>query len=61
MLRAPRRYTVEAGKELSDSWAAVVEDNGQFDLWVLGPNGFHGPFQGNVSAVASGLDPEVRV
>jgi phospholipase C len=59
--RVPRRYTVEAGKEVSDSWAAVADDLGQYDLWVLGPNGFHRLFQGNVAAVASGPDPEVRV
>jgi phospholipase C len=59
--RVPRRYTVEAGKELSDSWTAVADDAGQYDLWVLGPNGFHRLFQGNVTAVASGPNPEVRV
>ena len=31
----PRRYTVEAGKALQDSWP-VVE---RYQLWVLGPNG----------------------
>jgi phospholipase C len=57
----PRRYTVEAGKELSDSWAVVASDQGAYSLWVLGPNGFHRAFQGNVATVASGPDPEVRV
>jgi phospholipase C len=33
---APRRYTVEPGKSLADLWPA-----GAYDLWVLGPNGFH--------------------
>ncbi|WP_144112747.1 phosphocholine-specific phospholipase C [Paraburkholderia sp. BCC1886] len=59
--RVPRRYTVEAGKQLSDSWSAVTDDAGQYDLWVLGPCGFHRLFQGNVSAVSTGANPEIRV
>ncbi len=38
--QGPRRYTVEAGKQLEDAWA-VSADDGRYDLWVLGPNGFH--------------------
>jgi phospholipase C len=38
---APRRYTVETGKQLEGSW-----DAGAYDLWVLGPNGFHRHFVG---------------
>lgn len=41
----PRRYMLEAGKQLDDVWELK---NGQYDLWVLGPNGFHRAFQGNV-------------
>ncbi|MBU9167475.1 phosphocholine-specific phospholipase C [Burkholderia gladioli] len=59
--RVPRRYTVEAGKQLSDSWNAVADDAGSYDLWVLGPNGFLREFKGNVSAAANGPAPEVRV
>lgn len=33
----PRRYTVEAGKRLSDVWKAGGPGH---DLWILGPNGF---------------------
>ncbi|QIH07902.1 MULTISPECIES: phospholipase C, phosphocholine-specific [unclassified Pseudomonas] len=40
----PRRYTVEAGKALQDSWS-VVE---RYQLWVLGPNGFHRSFHGQL-------------
>jgi phospholipase C len=50
LARAPRRYTVEAGKSLQDAWAA-----GAYDLWVLGPNGFHRHFVGSDPAA------EVRV
>lgn len=39
--RIPRRYTVEAGKSLSDTWPMDA-----YDLWVLGPNGFVREFTG---------------
>jgi phospholipase C len=44
---APRRYTVEAGKQLQGTWPAD-DTNGAYDLWVLGPNGFHRHFAGAV-------------
>lgn len=55
----PRRYMVEAGKQLDDVWKA---SNGLYDLWVLGPNGFHRGFAGDLvkSAQIDAL-PEVRV
>lgn len=55
----PRRYMVEAGKQLDDVWKA---SNGLYDLWVLGPNGFHRGFAGDLvkSAQINSL-PEVRV
>jgi phospholipase C len=37
--RIPRRYTVEAGKRLSDVWS-TADDDGRYELWVYGPNGF---------------------
>jgi phospholipase C len=40
--RAPRRYTVGAGRRLSGVW-----DAGAHDLWVLGPGGFHRHFIGD--------------
>ncbi len=49
--RIPRRYTVEAGKALDDRW--VVGEDGRFDLWVLGPNGFLRSFKGDVATAAS--------
>ena len=36
----PRRYTVQAGKRLQGRWLAAEGDR-RYDLWVLGPNGFH--------------------
>ncbi|MFW2078781.1 phosphocholine-specific phospholipase C [Acinetobacter sp. ULE_I010] len=55
----PRRYMVEAGKQLDDVWNT---SNGLYDLWVLGPNGFHRGFTGDLvkSAQIDAL-PEVRV
>ncbi|VAX46438.1 Non-hemolytic phospholipase C precursor [Acinetobacter calcoaceticus] len=55
----PRRYMVEAGKQLDDVWNAT---NGQYDLWVLGPNGSHRAFKGNLSqANQTQALPEIRV
>lgn len=61
--RLPRRYTVEPGKQLDDSWNAVDSDAGKYDLWVLGPNGFHRHFLGDVNAVGKidGPRPEIQV
>jgi phospholipase C len=39
---APRRYTVEPGKRIDGTWAP-----GSYDLFVLGPNGFHRRFRGD--------------
>ncbi|HEV2678224.1 MAG TPA: phospholipase C, phosphocholine-specific [Aliidongia sp.] len=43
---APRSYTVEAGKAISDAWAIGT---GGYDLSVYGPNGFFRRFKGSVS------------
>ncbi|WP_322059447.1 phosphocholine-specific phospholipase C [Paraburkholderia sp. J63] len=59
--RVPRRYTVEAGKQLDDTWTPEAADAGAYDLWVLGPNGFHRRFTGNVSAAPRGPNPETRL
>jgi phospholipase C len=61
--RLPRRYMVEAGKSLDDTWAAMTDDAGAYDLWVLGPNGFHRHFKGDLSSVRAGgvAIPEVQV
>ncbi len=61
--RVPRRYLVEPGKELNGSWDVFASDSGKYDLWVLGPNGFHRAFSGDVSAVTAAYAsaPEIRV
>jgi phospholipase C len=58
--RIPRRYTVEAGKTLTDVWD--VHSGGAYDLWVYSANGFLRTFRGNALAhVASAFRPEVQV
>ncbi len=52
----PRRFTVEPQKSLRDVWSARA--SGEYDLWVLGPNGFHRHFTGNCQL--RGQDIELR-
>lgn len=51
----PRRYMVEAGKSLSDVWTPAA--GGAYDLWVLGPNGYHRHFTGNATRAAAAGQP----
>jgi len=59
--RIPRRYMVEAGKTLDDTWNAGLDNLGRYDLWVLGPNGYHRQFAGDTGRLAGGAQPEIRV
>ncbi|MBW8812162.1 MAG: phospholipase C, phosphocholine-specific [Caulobacterales bacterium] len=43
----PRRYTLAAGSTLED---ALPLAGGAYDLWLLGPNGFHRRFRGGPDA-----------
>jgi len=54
---------VEAGKTLDDVWVPQSVDGGRYDLWVLGPNGYHRHFRGEIaaSAGASVAVPEIQV
>ncbi|MBJ9986118.1 phospholipase C, phosphocholine-specific [Acinetobacter sp. S40] len=55
----PRRYMVEAGKQLQDEWNT---QQGAYDLWVLGPNGFHRAFVGNLNqSLQQQALPEIRI
>ncbi|QAY75814.1 phosphocholine-specific phospholipase C [Sphingosinicella sp. BN140058] len=58
--RLPRRYTVEGGKQLTGVWESHGPDGG-YDLWVLGPNGFHRHFVGDAgdAAIAGSLSWEL--
>ena len=55
----PRRYTVEAGKDLSDVWTPASD--GSYDLWVLGANGLHRHFVGNAKRVAAARQPNPEI
>ncbi|MCD0502874.1 phosphocholine-specific phospholipase C [Bordetella petrii] len=60
--RTPRRYTIEAGKQLSDTWNVFQDNQGRYDLWVLGPNGYHRHFQGDTNRIGdTQVQPEIRV
>jgi len=44
----PRRYTVGPDEDLQGIWPLDAEQG--YDLWVLGPNGFHRRFRGSAQA-----------
>src|SRR5690606_7986698 len=54
--RIPRRYTVEAGKSLSDEWG-TNETKGLYDLEIYGPNGYFHKIAGNIHNV----EPQVKL
>jgi phospholipase C len=58
--RMPRRYTVEAHKDVSDAWN-VGADDGAYDLWILAPNGFHRAFRGVLPVGVASAFPEIEV
>ncbi len=58
--RIPRRYVVEAGKTLEGTWE-VAADGGVYRLWVLGPNGFHRHFIGDLNEQEGSEGPEMQV
>lgn len=43
--KIPRRYTVEAGKSITDEWS---DTDGAYHLEVYGPNGYFHSFKGNI-------------
>ncbi|WP_010545834.1 phospholipase domain-containing protein, partial [Sphingomonas elodea] len=46
----PRRYTLAEGGSLEAEWP--LDETGRYDLWLLGPNGFHRHFAGRGTAHA---------
>jgi phospholipase C len=52
----PRSYTVEPGKQLTDSWASASG----YDLSVHGPNGFFRRFKGGAGGQPASLDIRAR-
>ena len=57
--RIPRRYTIEAGKALTDEWL-THSDEGRYDLWVYGPNGFVREFRGRIRTRLDAA-PEIKL
>lgn len=59
----PRRFMVEPNRHLKDEWAVQGDNAGRYDLWVLGPNGFHRRFRGDLTALRPrhSSAPEVRL
>ena len=55
----PRRYTVEAGKQLEGQWS--IDPSVGYDLWVLGPNGLHRHVSGGAASSASQAVPEIEL
>lgn len=55
----PWRYTVEAGKSLSDYWSAKTYTNSIYQLEAHGPNGFLRVWQGSVASAA--VMPEITL
>jgi phospholipase C len=50
--RIPRRYTVETQRTLTDAWD-VGADDGRYDLWIYGPNGFVREIKGELPATTT--------
>ncbi|MDR6857084.1 phosphocholine-specific phospholipase C [Variovorax guangxiensis] len=60
--RIPRRYTVEAGKTLTDTWNTGLSDSGKYELWVYGPHGFVRSFKGDaLFHDTADFQPEIQV
>ncbi|PWK35353.1 phosphocholine-specific phospholipase C [Cupriavidus plantarum] len=59
----PRRYAVDPGKEIDAKWDVFTLLNGHYDLWVVGPNGFHRSFSGDAAtpSASGAAAPEIRV
>lgn len=57
----PRRYMVQPDKVLDDVWAVQADNAGRYDLWVLGPNGFHRRFKGDLTALRARQAPAPEV
>ena len=60
LAQIPRRYTVESGKTLRGAWP-LSQANPDYDLWLLGPNGFHRHFTGQLKPMVQAPAPEIEV
>jgi phospholipase C len=57
--RIPRRYTLESGKALTDTWL-LHPDDGRYHLWVYGPNGYVREFRGNINHTRASIFTELE-
>ncbi|AMV44284.1 hypothetical protein ATN79_20290 [Paraburkholderia caribensis] len=58
----PRRYAVDAGMQLSDSWSGAALTGSKYGLALRGANGFLRLFAGDVAATRGRVaNPEIRV
>ncbi|MFM0210228.1 phospholipase C, phosphocholine-specific [Paraburkholderia sediminicola] len=59
----PRRYAVDPGKQLTDSWRGSTLTGSRYALALRGANGFLRLFRGEVTATAAAsvANPEIRV
>ncbi|MGH9889544.1 MAG: alkaline phosphatase family protein, partial [bacterium] len=56
--RIPRRYTVEPDKRILDRWD-LADDAGDYDLWLIAPNGFHRHFTGRAGAHPAAVEVDL--
>ncbi len=57
--RIPKRYTVEAGKTLSDVWETAADD-GRYDLSVYAVNGFRRDIKGDPAGAGAEIEVQYR-
>ena len=50
--RIPKRYTVEAGKSLSDTWDSM-KNGGKYDIAIFAPNGFRRDLSGDIAQTSA--------
>ena len=56
----PATLCRRSGQALEGTWSASA-DAGKYDLWVLGPNGYHREFVGNLGEQSPAGGPEIQV
>ncbi|BAL95542.1 phosphocholine-specific phospholipase C [Rubrivivax gelatinosus] len=57
----PHRYMVQPRRLLDDVWNVQTDNAGRYDFWVLGPNGFHRRFKGDLTALRARVAPSPEV
>ncbi|WP_153141646.1 phosphocholine-specific phospholipase C [Paraburkholderia agricolaris] len=59
----PRRYAVDAGAQITDSWSGATLTGTRYSLALKGPNGFYRQFSGDIASTSgsNAANPEIRV